>query len=101
MWFKTESGSTYEVLENIQRIRRVNDSYAKRGDSEWLEYANISPWPIRPGYRVTVVTESLADYGSDDYGTPREEAEEFTTRVTSRCTCTGPGEQVKRERRCQ
>lgn len=68
MWFRTESGSMYEVDRHGGRIRRVNEGYSKRGDGEWQRFFAISPWPIIVGHGVVITQESLAEHGPDDAG---------------------------------
>lgn len=83
MWFRTESGSMYEVDAQNGRIRRVNERHEKRGDEAWQRYFGISPWPVAVGHNVVIAQESLAHLGPDDNGAV--EPESLTTvRTTSR-----------------
>lgn len=68
MWFRTESGSMYEVDGHRGRIRRVNEGHSKRGDGQWWRFFAISPWPIIVGHGVVITQESLAEHGPDDEG---------------------------------
>lgn len=78
---KTKSGAVYEA--DGQMIRRVNVDDVKRGDGEWQRMVLPLPEWNTEGMRLFLTLESLAHLGVDDYGTPRSEASEFTTRVTT------------------
>jgi hypothetical protein len=77
----TASGATYLVDLEEHLIRRVNPAHEKRGDGEWQPLINYREPVI--GREWYVVMESLIRYGQDDYGTPPEEATEYTTRRTT------------------
>lgn len=76
---ETESGAIYEIDDN--RVRRVNPADQKRGDGDWQTL--ISQPHIEIGHPMTLVMESLAHLGTDDYGTRRELASSYTTRRTT------------------
>lgn len=82
MRFTTQSGASYEIQPG--RVRRVNPGAVKRGDGDWQELVAMIPVNPRVGERVTLVMGSLAHYGADDIGTPREMASGTTTRTTTR-----------------
>lgn len=94
MKFSTYSGSEYEIvpgyldpgsgIESPAMVRRVNPSYEKRADGEWTRLVN-NPI-IEVGQPVILTMTSLSEYGSDDYGTPEEDASPYTTRITSTVT---------------
>ena len=79
MKFKTVTGSEYEIVAD--RIRRINPSAEKRRDGEWVKLVR-KPY-IEVGHSAYLTLESLAEAGTDDYGTPLSEASPFTTRITS------------------
>lgn len=80
--FTTYSGSTYEIRNG--EVRRLNEGYGKRADGEWVMLLNAPV--IEVGQSAILVLDSLSPYGPDDYGTPPEEADIYTTRVTSPVT---------------
>lgn len=80
MKFRTESGSTYEIVGD--KIRRLNRDFGKRADGFWIQLAERPT--VQVGYPVWIVMESLKEYGPDDYG--NEYAEDVTTRVTTPVT---------------
>lgn len=83
----TRSGAVYEykVEDGTPLIRRINPEHEKRGDGEWQVL--LEPLPDRSlvGAIAVLVLSSLARYGEDDHGTPREVAARsgVTTRVTT------------------
>lgn len=82
--FTTESDSHYEIRRtpwDYSEIRRMNADATKRADGEWVRL--IGHTAIVEGASVALYIASLAEYGADDVGTPREEAESFTTRMTT------------------
>lgn len=81
---ETESGSTYEFEGN--RVRRVNESANKRGDTEWQPLVTMFPKTPTVGYPMLLVLKSLVRYGGDDHGTPPDRADEVTTRRTTTVT---------------
>lgn len=78
MKFTTETGSTYEILDN--RVRRLNRDSAKRADGVWVNLFNNPKVEI--GQSVTLVMAALARYGPDDDGN-RNPGASHTVRRTS------------------
>jgi hypothetical protein len=83
MIFTTETGSTYEINDDggVPYVRRLNSWYEKRADGEWIKLLNTPK--VELGGNVTLVLESLSEYGPDDHGTIGGGA---TVRRTSRVT---------------
>ena len=79
----TESGAHYEVNELDKKLRRVDPTGAahKRGDGRWIKYHNELP-DFTLGMRLTLVLDSLAPYGSDDFGNIASPSP-HTTRITT------------------
>ena len=84
MIVETESGSIYEI--DGQQIRRTNAGAKKRGDGVWLTLVNLFPLVPRVGSPMLLVVKSLAKYGPDDFGTPKDQASSETTRRTTAVT---------------
>lgn len=84
--FSTASGSEYEIVSHPsgKMIRRVNVEHGKRADDKWVRLINDPTLEV--GVSAILVLDSLAAYGEDDYGTPRENADKYTTRITSTVT---------------
>lgn len=82
MKFTTVSGSEYEIKDGF--VRRINPLAGKRADGEWVKL--IQEPVIEVGESAILRTESLRKYGPDDYGTPDDQADDVTTRVTSTVT---------------
>lgn len=82
MKFKTVSGSEYEIRDGL--VRRINPEHEKRADGEWVRLINNPD--VRVGECAIVTTESLRRFGGDDYETRDEEANLFSTRITSTVT---------------
>lgn len=78
----TESGARYEFRPG--EVRRLNPSAEKRGDGEWQRLRTMFPNTPTVGAPMVLVIDSLAGYGTDDYGTPTDEASDTTTRHTTR-----------------
>lgn len=84
--FETATGSTYEIVEHPSGrvIRRVNSEAGKRADGEWIRLVNDPLLAV--GESAYLAMESLSNYGSDDYGTHKEDASPYTFRTTSTVT---------------
>lgn len=83
MRFKTKSGSTYEIAEfdGVEHVRRLNPDFSKRADGGWTRLRRRSE--VTVGCSVLLVMDSLATLGPDDIGTPGDEVDDVTTRITT------------------
>lgn len=55
----TETGSTYIIDQDNQRVKRENPNSALRKDDKWLQYTNISD--ITVGKGITFILEPLGE----------------------------------------
>lgn len=60
MEFRTESGSTYEVKDDMSMLRRVQFTHDMRRDGEWLRIMQIIN-PIEVGSKAFFLVEPLGE----------------------------------------